>query len=97
MDVQLPMEQFLRGVPMGLRKPILLQNSKSNGYDTSSLAVSAGTAINNATDSLPRQIGLTARYGIEGLGNTAQVFSEPFRYVTDRLGERYKSQSLLAH
>ena len=63
---------------------IWLQSSNQTAT-TSSLAVSAGTAINNATDSLPRQIGLTARYGIEGLGNTAQVFSEPFRYVTDRL------------
>lgn len=85
MDVQLPDGTVLRGVPDGTSKADLVAKLKSNGYDTSSLAVSAGTAINNATDSLPRQIGLTARYGIEGLGNTAQVFSEPFRYVTDRL------------
>jgi len=44
-------------------------------------AVDAGQAIN----SIPRQIGLTARYGLEGLANSAQLLSEPIRYATDRL------------
>lgn len=44
-------------------------------------SVKAGASIN----SIPRQLGLTARYGIEGLGDMAQVFSEPFRAVTDRV------------
>ena len=43
-------------------------------------AVSAGKAIN----SIPRQLGLTARYGVEGLANAAQVVTEPLRYLTDR-------------
>jgi hypothetical protein len=46
-----------------------------------SAAVSAGRDIN----SIPRQIGLTARYGLEGLANTAQIATEPLRYLTDRL------------
>lgn len=44
-------------------------------------AVKAGTALN----SIPRQIGLTARYGLEGVANAAQLVTEPLRYVTDRL------------
>jgi hypothetical protein len=44
-------------------------------------SVKAGAAVN----SIPRQLGLTARYGIEGLGEAAQVVSEPIRAVTDRL------------
>jgi hypothetical protein len=44
-------------------------------------AVSAGKAVN----SIPRQLGLTARYGLEGLANTAQIATEPLRYLTDRL------------
>ena len=44
-------------------------------------SVDAGQSIN----SIPRQIGLTARYGIEGLANNAQLLTEPIRYVTDRL------------
>lgn len=43
--------------------------------------VQAGNALND----IPRQLGLTARYGVEGLGNLVQAFSEPFRYATDRL------------
>lgn len=34
----------------------------------------------------PRQLGLTARYGLEGLANAAQVFTEPIRQnITDPL------------
>ena len=44
-----------------------------------SLAAQAGVDIN----SIPRQLGLTARYGLEGLANTAQVVTEPIRAVTD--------------
>lgn len=43
--------------------------------------VSAGKTLND----IPRQLGLTARYGMEGLANTAQVVTEPLRYITDRL------------
>lgn len=42
-------------------------------------AVSAGKDIN----SIPRQLGLTARYGIEGLANAAQLVTEPIRAVQD--------------
>jgi len=34
---------------------------------------------------IPRQLGLTGRYALEGLGNAAEVVSEPLRYLTDRL------------
>lgn len=44
-------------------------------------SVSAGKELN----SIPRQLGLTARYGLEGLAGTAEILSEPIRYVTDRL------------
>jgi len=40
-------------------------------------SVSAGKAINRGLSDIPRQIGLTARYGIEGLANTAQIVTEP--------------------
>jgi len=44
-------------------------------------SVKAGSMVND----IGRQLGLTARYGIEGLGQSAEILSEPFRYVTDRL------------
>jgi hypothetical protein len=54
-------------------------------------SVQAGETIG----SIPRQIGLTARYGLEGLANAAQVVTEPIRYVTDRVtGSTGKTQPL---
>lgn len=44
-------------------------------------SVQAGGALN----SMGRVAGLTARYGLEGLANTAQIATEPIRYLTDRL------------
>lgn len=45
-------------------------------------AVQAGKDLN----SIPRQVGLTARYGLEGVANAAQLVTEPIRAITDRLG-----------
>ena len=54
-------------------------------------AVDAGKAVN----SIPRQVGLAARYGIEGLANMAQIGTEPLRYLTDRLtGQTGKTKPL---
>ena len=44
-------------------------------------AVQAGKSIN----SIPRQLGLTARYGIEGLANMAQLGTEPIRNALGNL------------
>lgn len=45
-------------------------------------AVSTGSQLNQ----IPRQIGLTARYGLEGLGQTAEIVTEPIRQlITDPL------------
>lgn len=54
-------------------------------------AVGAGKAVN----SIPRQVGLAARYGLEGLANMAQIGTEPIRYLTDRLtGQTGKTKPL---
>ena len=45
------------------------------------VSVQAGDTLSQ----IPRQLGLTARYGLEGLANAAQVVTEPIRYATDRL------------
>lgn len=89
MDVRLPDGTLLQNVPDGTTKAELVAKLKRNGFDTSGLepepAVKAGQAINQAVDSLPRQLGLTARYGLEGLANSAQLVTEPLRYLTDKL------------
>lgn len=48
---------------------------------TQPAAVKAGGMLND----VGRQVGLTARYGLEGLANTAQIVTEPIRYVQDKL------------
>lgn len=49
-------------------------------------SVSAGKVINSNLSSIPRQLGLTARYGLEGVANTLQMGTEPLRLaVTDPL------------
>lgn len=45
----------------------------------------AAVAVGQELNSIPRQVGLTARYGLEGLANFAQIGTEPLRYLTDRL------------
>jgi len=59
--------------------------------DAKPAAAQAGGMIND----VGRQVGLTARYGLEGLANTAQLVTEPLRYVTDRLtGQTGKTRPL---
>lgn len=91
MDVKLPDGTVIQGVPDGTTKADLVAKLKGNGMAVPSewltdaapkqASVKAGEAIN----SIPRQLGLTARYGIEGLAGAAQIGTEPIRYITDRL------------
>lgn len=52
---------------------------------TQSLAQPAAVSAGKELNSIPRQLGLTARYGLEAAGQGAQLISEPLRYLTDRL------------
>lgn len=55
-------------------------------------AVEAGQALND----IPRQLGLTARYGLEGLANTTQILTEPIRNALSNLATTTQSDSPLA-
>jgi hypothetical protein len=46
------------------------------------IATRAGEAIMD----IPRQVGLTVRYGLEGVGQVADVFTEPARAGMNMLG-----------
>lgn len=46
----------------------------------------AGAALRD----IPRQVGLTARYGLEGLGQIADIGAEPIRGLLNIGGERFK-------
>lgn len=70
-------QRFQVTAPDGASQEEILKYAQSN----MPVAKQAGSALND----IPRQLGLTARYGLEGLANTAQIVTEPMRYLTDKL------------
>ncbi len=48
---------------------------------TQPVSKKAGSLLND----VPRQLGLTARYGLEGAANAAQLVTEPLRVLTDAI------------
>lgn len=50
-----------------------------------SAAFSVGNTLNRMIEGAPRQLGLTARYALEGPAQALQVVTEPARYLTDKL------------
>jgi hypothetical protein len=93
MDVRLPDGTIIQGVPDGTTKADLAAKLQSNGMAVPAdwlaaepppkqAAVKAGETIRG----VPRQVGLTARYGLEGPAQALSMFTEPIRqYITDPL------------
>jgi hypothetical protein len=84
MDVRLPDGTVIKDVPDGTTKADLATKLKANGMAVPSewleapkpqAAQTAGAAIMD----IPRQVGMTARYGLEGLGRLADIPVSPFR------------------
>lgn len=68
--------------PDGMAAPDIEKAIKANYLSIKpAAAVSAGQEVN----SIGRQAGLTARYGLEGLANTAQIVTEPIRNAFNSL------------
>lgn len=63
----------------------LMQPKRIEAPEAAPVAVKAGATTSNAISDIPRQLGLTARYALEGPAQAAQVVTEPLRYITDRL------------
>ena len=61
------------------------EQPKSGRYEfvDAPASVEVGGAINKSLRNVARTPGLSARYALEGLANTAQIFTEPLRYLTD--------------
>jgi hypothetical protein len=54
------------------------------------VAATAGKSINQTLNSIPRQLGLTARYALEGPAQAAQIVTEPIRQlITDPLSRLF--------
>lgn len=87
MDVRLPDGTIIKNVPDGTTKADLVAKLQGNGMAVPSEWLQAapqpqpvqetGRAINRGLSYIPRQLGLTARYALEGPAQAAQVFTEP--------------------
>lgn len=89
MDVRLPDGTIIKNVPEGTTKADLAAKLKSNGMavpadwlqpapqpqPSKPAVVQAGEVLRE----IPRQLGLTVRHGVEGLGQFADVATEPIR------------------
>lgn len=97
MDVRLPDGTIIQNVPDGTTRAQLVERMQRNGMSVPGEWLSAPAAApapvpsavestGRAINDIPRQVGLTARYGLEGLGNAAQIVTEPVRrLITDPL------------
>lgn len=92
MDVRLPDGTVIQNVPDGTTKADLVAKLKGNGMavpsewleakPTSSEAQPAAVQAGQALGGIPRQLGLTARYGVEGLASLA----DPLRMALNAAG-----------
>jgi hypothetical protein len=87
MDVRLPDGTIIKNVPDGTTKADLVAKLQGNGMAVpsewlqaappSQPVQEAGQSLNRGLSDIPRQIGLTARYALEGPAQAAQIFTEP--------------------
>ncbi len=87
MDVRLPDGTIIKNVPDGTTKADLVTKLQGNGMAVPSEWLQAapaaqpvqeaGQSLNRGLSDIPRQLGLTARYALEGPAQAAQIFTEP--------------------
>lgn len=104
MDVRLPDGTIIKNVPDNTSKADLVSKLQRNGMAVPSewlqpaasapqpaAAQDAGSAINQ----IPRQVGLFARYALEGPAQAAEIVTEPIRRnITDPLARLISKPSL---
>lgn len=87
MNVRLPDGTIIQNVPDGTTKADLAAKLQNNGMAVPSEWLQsapqakpvhdAGESLNRGLSDIPRQLGLTARYALEGPAQAAQIFTEP--------------------
>lgn len=105
MDVRLPDGTVIQGVPDNITKAELVTKLKGNGMAVPSewleeapkqpersFVERTGDAIRD----IPRQVGLTARYGLEGIGQATELVTEPVAGLMRWAGIPTKSTGQLA-
>lgn len=101
MDVRLPDGTVIQNVPDGTTKADLVAKLQRNGMAVPSEWLQsapptqpvqeAGQSLNRGLADIPRQLGLTARYALEGPAQAAQVFTEPIANLMRGIGIPTKS------
>lgn len=81
--------------PDGMGAPEIEAVLKKNAMNLPA-SVSAGKAVNSGISDIPRQLGLTARYALEGPAQAAQIFTEPVAGLMRGVGIPTKSVGELA-
>lgn len=86
MDVRLPDGTVIQNVPDGTSKADLVTKLKNNGMavpaewlQPAPAPKSTAESIGDTLMGIPRQLGLTARYALEGPAQAAETFTEPIR------------------
>lgn len=84
--------------PDGATQDDAIKYVQANLYKQSSspVSVDAGKSINKGLSDIPRQIGLTARYALEGPAQAAQIFTEPVAGLMRSAGVKTKSLGEMA-
>lgn len=98
MDVLLPDGTTIKDVPEGTTKAELTAKLQRNGMAVPAewlatdkpVSVKAGESMSG----VPRQLGLTARYALEGPAQLAQIATEPLRLLTDKVAGAVRGTSL---
>lgn len=94
MDVRLPDGTIIQNVPDGTTKADLVAKLQGKGmaipaeWLAATPAPQASQAVGSVLREIPRQVGLAARYGMEGLGQVADIVTEPIRYGAKLLAGR---------
>ncbi|MEY4636518.1 MAG: hypothetical protein RJA55_2316 [Acidobacteriota bacterium] len=89
-------EAFEVNAPEGASEADVMAYAKAEfAKQAPAITKPAAVEVGDALRAIPRQLGLTARYGAEGLAQAAQIGTEPLRLLTDRvLGGEGKSRPL---
>lgn len=82
--LQLMIEADRRGL-LPPEKKVLLDEAIKRGLTTAPVQEKpAAVSVGEQLREIPRQVGLTARYGIEGVGDVVGIGSEPIRVLMNR-------------
>lgn len=106
MDVRLPDGTIIQNVPDGTTKADLVSKLQRNGMAVPSEWLQAappaqpvqeaGQSLNRGLADIPRQLGLTARYALEGPAQAAQIVTEPIAGLMRMGGIKTKPLSEVA-